>query len=61
MAEGGNFSYRGVTFKLNEIVNIVDGTAAGTRGRRSEAIRAWFKGEDNLYSDEHSEVLVKVS
>ena len=46
MAEGGKFSYRGVTFKLNEIVNIVGGTAAGTRGRRSEAIRAWFKGED---------------
>ncbi len=43
MAEGVKFSYRGVIFKLNEIVNIVGSTAAGTRGRRSEAIRAWFK------------------
>ena len=46
MAEGGKFCYRGVTFKLNEIVNIVAGTAAGTRGKKTEAIRAWFKGED---------------
>ena len=46
MAEGGKFCYRGVTFKMDEIVNIVAGTAAGTRAKKTEAIRAWFKGED---------------
>ncbi len=46
MSEGGKFIHRGVTFKMNEIVNIVGGTAAGTRGRKAEAIRAWFKGEN---------------
>jgi hypothetical protein len=44
--EGGKYCYRGVSFKLNEIVNIVAGTAAGTRGKKTEAMRAWFKGED---------------
>ncbi len=39
MSEGVKFNHRGVTFKLNEIVNIVGGTAAGTRGRKAEAIR----------------------
>ena len=49
--EGGNkadgkFRHRGVSFKMNEVVNIVAGTAAGVPGKKTEAMRAWFKGED---------------
>ena len=49
--EGGNkadgkFRHRGVSFKMNEVVNIVAGTAAGVPGKKTEAMRAWFKGDD---------------
>ena len=46
MKAEGKFSHRGVCFKLNEVVNIVAGTAAGVPEKKTEAMRAWFKGED---------------
>ncbi len=36
----GKFRHRGVSFKVNEIVNIVAGTAVGVPAKKTEAIRA---------------------
>ncbi len=49
MKAEGKFSHRGVSFKFNEVVNIVSGTAAGVPEKNTEAMRAWFKSEDKGY------------
>ncbi len=43
----GKFTHKGVSFKMNEVVTIAAGTAPGVRAKKTEAIRAWLKGEDN--------------
>ena len=47
MEKAGKFTHNGVSFQMNEVVTIVAGTAPGVRAKKSEAIRAWMKGEHN--------------
>ncbi len=39
-------------FRLNEVVHVFEGTTSGLKGKKTEFIKAWFKGVDKTKDEE---------
>jgi hypothetical protein len=44
--------HNGQVFRFNEVVHVFEGTAAGLPGKKTEFIKAWFKGVDKTKEEE---------
>ena len=44
--------HNGQIFRFNEVVHVFEGTAPGLRGKKTEFIKAWFKGVDKTKEEE---------
>jgi hypothetical protein len=44
--------HNGQVFRFNEVVHIFEGTAPGIPGKKSEFMKAWFKGVDRTKAEE---------
>jgi hypothetical protein len=44
--------HNGQSFRLNEVVHVFEGTTPGLKGRKTEFIKAWFKGVDRTKEEE---------
>ncbi len=44
--------HNGQVFRFNEVVHVFEGTAPGIHGRKTEFIKAWFKGVDKSKEEE---------
>jgi hypothetical protein len=44
--------HNGQVFRLNEVVHVFEGTAPGLPGKKTEFIKAWFKGVDRTKGEE---------
>jgi hypothetical protein len=44
--------HNGQAFRLNEVVHVFEGTTPGLPGKKTEFIKAWFKGVDRTKAEE---------
>ena len=44
--------HNGQVFRFNEVVHIFEGTAPGVPAKKTEFIKAWFKGVDKTKAEE---------
>ena len=44
--------HNGQSFRFNEVVHVFEGTTPGLKGKKTEFIKAWFKGVDKTKDEE---------